>query len=190
MKETVMLPTTTFTTQTKLVDSGAFSPRTAVLNPYTKIKKLGKISGVLFILLQGIISWVLSLSLVYTVHCLFVAIPKQDLRLFVTTATEPNIKYGCRCAKTTMQQFLAERIVQSLITYVQRTWSSNTLSTSYSPQLFVAKKRTRIALSGPPVNSRKAFNHKGCTFLSTVCRQILPQLRRKALNLVKILKIV
>lgn len=140
MKETVMLPTTTFTTQTKLVDSEAFSPRIEVLNPYIKIKKLGKIFGVLFILLQGIISWVLSLSLVYTVHCLFVATPKQDLRLFVTTATEPNIKYGCRCAKTTMQQFLAERIVQSLITYVQRTWSSNTLSTSYSPQLFVAKK--------------------------------------------------
>lgn len=39
MKETVMLPTTTFTTQTKLVDSGAFSPRIAVLNPYIKIKK-------------------------------------------------------------------------------------------------------------------------------------------------------
>jgi len=84
MKETIMLPTTTFTTQTKLVDSGAFSPRIAVLNPYIKIKKLGKIFGVLFILFQGIISWVLSLSLVYTVHCLFVAIPKQDLRLFVT----------------------------------------------------------------------------------------------------------
>lgn len=181
MKETVMLPTTTFTTQTKLVDSGAFSPRIAVLNPYIKIKKLGKIFGVVFILLQGIISWV---------HCLFVAIPKQDLRLFVTKATEPSIKYGCRCAKTTMQQFLAERIVRILITYVSRTWSSNTLSTSYSPQLFVAKKRTRIALSGLPVNSRKAVNHKGCTFLSTVCRQMLPQLRRKALNLVKILKIV
>lgn len=135
MKETIMLPTTTFTTQTKLVDSGAFSPRIAVLNPYIKIKKLGKIFGVLFILFQGIISWVLSLSLVYTVHCLFVAIPKQDLRLFVTKATQPNIKYGCRCAKTTVQQFLAERIVRILITYVQHTWSSNTFYFVLAPAL-------------------------------------------------------
>lgn len=135
MKETVILPTTTFTTQTKLVDSGTFSPRIAVLNPYIKIKKLGKIFGVVFILLQGIISCVLSLSLVYTVHCLFVGIPKQDLRLFVTKATEPNIKYGCRCAKTTMKQFLAEGIVQSLITYVQRTWSSDTFYFVLAPAL-------------------------------------------------------